>query len=423
MDPILDREGILRLGGRLKNSCLDSSVKHPIIFPKDHHLTTLLISHCHETVKHQGKGMTVNCVRSSGFWIPGIGHAVASYIYKCVKCRRQRRPTEIQKMADLPQERVEPSPPFTFSGMDCFGPFITKQGRKEHKRYGLLFTCLSSRAIHIEMLEDLSTDSFINGLRCFIAIRGSVRLIRCDQGTNFVGAKNEFAHALQELNKERLSAYLANQQCDFAMNAPHASHAGGVWERQIRTVRNILRMTIDLSKGLKDASLRTFFYETMAIVNSRPLTVNTLCHPHGPHPLTPNHLLTMKTSPALPPPGYFIPEDVYSKKQWRQVQYLAEQFWSRWRKEYLANITIRQRWHKPKRNLQIGDIVILKDEEAVRNEWRLGKVIESLPGKDGLVRRVRLKLGDRRSTDHTMRTPVVERPIQKLVVLVEAAAK
>lgn len=103
----------------------------------------------------------------------GMNRVVSSYIWQCVTCRRLRRSVEIQRMADLPPERKEPSPPFVYTGMDCFGPFFTKQGRKAHKRYGLLFTCFCSQAIHIEMLDDLSTDSFINGLRCFIAIRGS----------------------------------------------------------------------------------------------------------------------------------------------------------------------------------------------------------------------------------------------------------
>ncbi len=116
-----------------------------------------------------------------------------------------RRPVEEQRMADLPADRVEPSPPFSYSGVDCFGPFYTKQGRKEFKRYGLLFTCLSSRAVHLEMLEDLSTDAFLNALRCFIAIRGAVRQIRSDQGTNFVGAKNELEKGLKDLDQERIS--------------------------------------------------------------------------------------------------------------------------------------------------------------------------------------------------------------------------
>lgn len=163
------------------------------------------------------------------------------------------------------------------------------------------------------MLDDLSTDSFINGLRCFIAIRGAVRQIRSDQGTNFMGAKNELTQALKQLDVNRLNTFLAEKQCDFVMNTLHASHAGGVWERQIRTVRNVLRSTLSLSSGrLDDASLRTFFYQAMAIVNSRPLTVDNLSDPNSQEPLTPNHLLTMKPITALPPPGKFIREDMYS---------------------------------------------------------------------------------------------------------------
>lgn len=177
------------------------------------------------------------------------------------------------------------------------------------------------------MLNDMSTDAFINGLRCFIALRGAVRQIKCDQGTNFVGAKNELKNALKEIDADRLTVFLAEKQCDFVLNAPHSSHAGGVWERQIRTVRNVLRSTLSLSSDrLDDASLRTLFYEAMAIVNSRPLTVDNLNDPNSLAPLTPNNLLTMKSVPALPPPGRFIREDIYARKRWRHVQYLAEQF-------------------------------------------------------------------------------------------------
>lgn len=174
LDVFLDKDGVLTVGGRLCNSSLPDSIKHPAIIPKDHHIAKMIIAHHHKRMKHQGKGLTINDIRSHGYWIPGINRAVASYIRQCVTCRRLRKPTEEQRMADPPPERVEPSPPFTFCGMDCFGPFFTMQGKKENKRYGLLFTCLSSRAIHIEMLDDMSTDALINGLRCFIAIRGTV---------------------------------------------------------------------------------------------------------------------------------------------------------------------------------------------------------------------------------------------------------
>ncbi|KAK5907107.1 hypothetical protein CesoFtcFv8_004990 [Champsocephalus esox] len=240
--------------------------------------------------------------------------------------------------------------------MDCFGPFVIKRGRKECKRYGLIFTCLSSRAVHIEMLEDLSTDAFINALRCFISLRGSVCVLRCDQGTNFVGAKNELQRALKQCDTKVLEAFLADKQCKLILNTPSASHAGGVWERQIRTIRNVLNVTIAQCPGrLDDASLRTLLYEAMAIVNSRPLNVDVISDPKSLEPLTPNHLILMKSKIALPPPGKFEKEDTYSAKRWRRVQYLTEQFWSQWKKEYLQNVSLRQKWHIPRRNLKVYD--------------------------------------------------------------------
>nr|XP_055041009.1 uncharacterized protein LOC129428127 [Misgurnus anguillicaudatus] len=425
LDAFVDHDGLLKVGGRLCNASVSHSVKHPVILPKEHYLTKLLIADCHEKTGHQGKGLTINEIRSRGFWIPGVNRTVASFVQHCIRCRKHRRPTEQQKMADLPSERIDPSPPFTFSGMDCFGPFFTKQGRRSCKRYGLLFTCFCCRAIHIEMLDDMSTDSFINSLRCFIAIRGAVRQIKCDQGSNFIGAKNEFAKALREIDNNRLVTFLAEKQCDFIFNAPHASHTGGVWERQIRTVRSVLHSTLSLSSGrMDDSCLRTFFYEAMAIVNSRPLTIDNLNDPKSPEPLTPNHLLTLKTVQALPPPGKFVREDLYARKRWRHVQYLAEQFWSRWRKEYLSNIATRQCWLTPKRNIQVGDIVLEKAEDLPRNEWRMAEVIETVVDKDNLVRRVKIRFGDRKlgkDGKRLSKPSVVERPVQKLVLLLEAA--
>lgn len=424
LNAFLDDDKILRVGGRLCNSSLPNTLKHPAIIPKEHHVTKMIIAHYHERVKHQGKGLTINEIRSNGYWIIGMNRVVASHISKCVTCRRLRKPTEEQMMADLPPERVDPSAPFSYSGMDCFGPFLVKNGRKVHKRYGLLFTCFCSRAIHIEMLDDMSTDCFINGLRCFIAIRGAVRQIKSDQGSNFVGAKNEFKGALQEVDTDILTTFLAGQQCDLVMNAPHSSHVGGVWERQIRTVRNILQSTLFLSSGrLDDSSLRTFFYEAMAIVNNRPLTTDNLNDPNSLEPITPNHLLTTKSTLALPPPGTFVKEDIFARKRWRHVQYLAEQFWNRWRKEYLANIAIRQRWHIPKRNLQVGDIVVMKEDDLPRNEWRLGRILEVIVDSDGLVRRVKLCLGDHKlgkNGQSVSKHSVMERPVQKLVLLLES---
>ena len=415
LDPFKDETGMWRVGGRLRHSTLPVEARHPSIIPKESHLARLLVSHYHDKIGHQGRGMTQNEIRSSGIWIVGGSSVVSSVLHQCVPCRRKRRCLEEQKMADLPKDRVHPSPPFSFSAMDCFGPIITKNGRKENKRWGLLFTCLCSRAVHLEMLDDMTTDAFINGLRCFISIRGKVQQIRSDQGSNFVGAKNELATALKELKNERIEHYLANQDCEFVFNPPSASHRGGVWERQIRTIKAALDGITQLCPGrLDDSSLRTVFYEAMAIVNSRPLTVDTMNSATSPEPLTPNHILTMKSSVPLPPPGHFLPQDMYLRKRWRRVQYLVEQFWSRWRKEYLQNLNRRQRWAKERRNVKTGDVVLLAEPDMPRNEWSLGLVTQAEEGPDNLVRKVKVKVA------REGKLSSLERPVQKLVVLVEA---
>lgn len=258
-------------------------------------------------------------------------------------------------MANLPEDRLEPAPPFTHCGVDYFGPWLIKEGRKELKRYGVLFTCLSSRAIHLEVSATLETDSFINPLRRFISRRGPVRTIRCDQGSNLVGAKNELQKALSSMDQTRVRHFLLERNCDwieFQLNVPSASHMGGVWERQIRTARNVLSVLLDqCGSQLNDESLQTLMTEVEAVVNSRPLTVENLTSPDALEPLTPNHLLTGKSRIVLPPPGEFQRADLYLRKRWRRVQHLANEFWVRWKKEFLHTLQLRQKWIRPRRNL------------------------------------------------------------------------
>lgn len=294
------------------------------------------------------------------------------------------------------------------------------------KRYGVVFTCLSCRAIHLETANSLDTSSFINALRRFISIRGQVRHIRSDRGTNFVGAERELREAYSEMDSDKIRQFLNNEGCDymqFKMNVPSASHMGGVWERQIRTVRNVLTSLMkDCGTHLDDESLRTFMCEAAAIVNSRPLTLENLNDPLSAEPLTPNHLLTMKSNIILPPPGNFQGTDIYCRKRWRRVQYLANQFWSRWKREYINSLQTRQKWTDSKRNIRSGDIVLIKDENTNRNIWQVGRVKETLADEDGLVRTAKLTVGSSRlDKDGKRDSPLneLERPIHKLVLLLE----
>lgn len=427
LDAFVDSDGIARVGGRLKLSSLPYSSKHPALLPKASHVTDLIIRHCHQRTQHQGRGITANEIRASGYWIIGASGAIASAISKCVKCRKLRGAVQEQRMAELPDDRVEPAPPFTNSAVDCFGPFIIKEGRKELKRYGVLFTCMASRAIHIEVAATLETDSFINALRRFLCRRGPIRQLRSDQGTNFVGARRELKEGLDRLDHTRIRNELQHHNCDwfvFNMNFPSASHMGGVWERQIRSVRNVLASLLQSnSTQLNEESLSTLLCEAEAIVNSRPLTVDSLNDPLSPYPLTPNHLLTMKTKVVLPPPGVFQSADMYCRKRWRRVQHLANEFWVRWKKEYLQSLQQRQRWTKPRRETRVGDVVIVKDDDQPRNKWQLARVVETFPSADGHVRKVKIAVADRaldRSGKQVRPTKFLERPVQKLVLLQEA---
>ncbi|XP_071497310.1 uncharacterized protein [Diadema antillarum] len=427
LDPYIDESQVIRVGGRIKRANIPMEVKHPIIVPRHSHVTEMLIRHHHQKVNHMGRGITHNQLRQSGYWIIGGSAAVSSIVSKCVTCRKLRGPLEQQKMADLPEDRLTPAPPFTYCAVDYFGPFTIKERRSEVKRYGVLFTCMASRGIHLESANSLSSSSFINCLRRFLSRRGPVRQIRCDRGTAFVGARNELQQALKELDEEQVKDYLKENDTDwipFEMNTPHSSHMGGAWERQIATVRRALEpLLINSSNQLDDESFRTFLAEVELIVNTRPLTTTNLCSPDAPEPLTPNHLLTMKPKVVLPPPGKFQRADAYCRKWWRRVQHLTNEFWLRWRKEFLIELQARQKWVQPKRDIRVGDVVIIKEADEARRCWPLGRVEEVFAGKDGHVRKVRLLMATKMLDTEGMRhhrPSFLERPIQKLVVLVPA---
>jgi hypothetical protein len=326
-------------------------------------------------------------------------------------------------MGELPSDRLEAGPVFSYVAVDYFGPFHIREGRRDVKRYGVLFTCLNSRAIHLEVTKSLDTDAFINAWRRFLSIRGPVRVLRSDRGTNLMGGYRELREAISMIDDEAVQAFLVENSCDYVVNVPHASHQGGVWERQIRSLRGVLNSLIG-SGGhlLDDDSFRTFMSEAANIVNSRPLTVTSLNDPTSLQPLTPNHLLFMKSNVVLPPPGVFQDADSYSRKRWKRVQYFLDSFWNRWKKEVLALWQIRQKWQKPYPNLQVGDIVLVVDEQLPRCQWRLGRIVQVYPSHDSLVRKVKLILGDPGLSKRGIRTKnptYLERPIQKLILLWE----
>ena len=421
LDPHVDETGIIRVGGRIRNSILHESVKHPVILPRKSPLTLAAIRWIHQLVEHSGRYTTLNELRVRGYWVVNGNSITRSMISNCVRCRYLRGKAGEQKMSDLPQERVSDDPPFTFCGVDMFGPFTIKERRSELKRYVILFTCFSSRAIHLETTISMETDSFISALRRFIGRRGDVRSIRSDNGGNFVGAENELKKALTEFDHEKIRGFLQSKGADWIewqRNPPHASHMGGVWERQIRSVRNILSSLLKTHGHiLNDESFRTLMVEAEAIVNSRPLTVDNISDPDSLDPLSPMNILTLKSKVTRGPPGVFQKADLYCRKRWRRVQHLANEFWLRWRREFLLSLQKRVKWTEEKRNFTKGDIVLVKDEDVRRNQWPMARVVDVYPSDDGLVRSVKVRMASR---DGGKKLTLLDRPITKLVLLLES---
>ena len=411
LDPYLGSDGLVRVGRRVRRANVPRDQAHPVIIPKSGHLTQLLIRHYHELTHHAGGGSTLNAIRACGYWITKARSCINSHVWKCVLCRKLRGGVSGQVMADLPYDRLEPAPPFTYSGVDLFGPLYIKEGRIEKKRWGCLFTCLATRAIHIEVAHSLSTDSFLNAYRRFIGRRGPIRQLRCDCGTNFVGAKNELHACLAEMNHDKIHNALSETNCDwidFKFNVPHASHMAGVWERMIRSVRTVLTAILDKhSLQLDDELLHTFMAEAEAIVNSRPITYIDMSSSDSLEPLSPSQLLTLKSGVIYPLPGAFVREDLYCRKRWRRVQYLANEFWARWRKEYLPTLQQRIKWTQPKNNLQVDDVVLMVSVNVPRCEWPRAIIISIFAGKDNYVRKVSVKAS----------TGTYDRPINKLILL------
>lgn len=406
LDPVLC-QGVLRVGGRLSRSALPQEQKHPVILSKREHISKLILRHIHQQLGHAGKNHMLSALRRR-YWITNANSACRRIISECVICRRYRGKPGEQKMADMPEDRICPDlPPFTNVGVDYFGPFEVKRGRTRVKRYGVIFTCMASRAVHLEVAHSLTTDSCINAIRRFVCRRGPVRQMRSDNGTNFIGAERELREALATIDHDRIHHVLLAKEIDWIFNPPAASHHGGVWERLIRMVRKVLFSVLQ-QQTLDDENLETIFCEVEAILNDRPITgvsddVKDL------EPLTPNHILSLKGKPVLPP-GAFQPGDLYIRRRWRQVQYLSDLFWKRWTREYLPLLQERQKWSKPRRSFTIGDIVVVMDHTAPRSSWILGRIVNTYPDKNGLVRAVQLKT----------KTGQLDRPISKIFLLQEA---
>lgn len=411
LDPFIDQNGLLRVGGRLKNSDISFEKQHAIILPKSNFVTDLIIISFHHVCLHAGSQTTLYNLRQK-YWPIDGRNQIKKIIRKCVICFRAKPKLSDYKMGDLPSSRVTKTRPFNRVGIDYCGPFYIKERKfrntKKIKIYVAIFVCMVVKAIHIETVSDLSTETFLGALKRFIARRGKPIAIYCDNATNFKGAKNELneLHVLLESKelKDKVSYFTNCNNIEFHFIPPSSPHFGGLWEAGVKSFKHHF-------KRVASNSLFTFeeFYtlstEIESILNSRPL-VPISSDINDISVLTPGHFLIGDSLISLPEPDLLtIPSNRLSS--WQLISQVRQHFWKRWSLEYLNELNIRQKWNKGSMNPKLGMLVLLKEDNVPCMQWPMARIHQLHPGNDGVVRTVTLKIGDN----------LLKRPMKKIAIL------
>jgi len=396
--------------GRLGNSDLPLEAKFPIILPKDHRLTELIIFECHKNAKHMKTAATLTEFRSR-FWVSKGRQYVKKVLKQCLICRKfDGKPYHDPPSAPLPHFRVSEAPPFSHVGVDFAGPLYTKgdQGTMS-KCYIVLFSCCITRALHLELIHDLTAFSFMHVLRKFCARRGMPNLIISDNAKTFKST----AKALRTMHEHQLiQDFLAGKQISWLFNLERASWWGGHFERLVGSVKRCLRKVLGNAK-LSFLELEVVLFEVENTLNSRPLTY--IYEDLSEEPLTPSHFLHGRRLSHLSSNVYFEPDFANHDKLSKRFSYLTQKlshFWKRWRGEYLADLREMHRLRKRELvEIKSGDIVLISDESRKRGFWKMGIVEETIIGRDGVVRGAKVRVTGTGKPEH------LNRPLQKLYPL------
>lgn len=400
----------MRVGGRLSQSELPYDQKHPIILPSKHPLTKLIIRYEHIKHLHAGTQTLLAIIRLK-YW-PILGrNSVKRVIHNCIKCFRVKPVDTNNIMGNLPTARLTPAKPFNSCGVDYAGPIQIKTSNLRNykivKAYICIFVCFCTRAIHIELVNDLTTESFINALKRFISRRGKPSEIFSDNGTNFVGARNELLRLTSGSGyQQRILEFTASDQINWNFIPPKAPHFGGLWEASVKSTKYHLKRILG-NALLTFEELYTVLTQIEAILNSRPLTPMT-DDPFDLNPLTPGHFLIGDALVASPQANVLdVPYNRLTR--FNRLQQLTQQFWNRWTKEYLCKLQIRTKWKFAKENgIKIGTMVIVKEDNLPNvQKWQMGRIVELHPGADNVLRVVSVRVG----------SGIVKRSITKICVL------
>lgn len=414
LNPFLDHDELLRVGGRLSNSSFDYDKKHPLLLPHHHNFTSLLFQHEHKRLLHCGSQTLLLAVREK-FW-PIAGKSIAKKVTRnCIICFKSRPRTLNYKMGDLPATRITPNRPFTIVGTDFAGPFLLKdrltRGAKMIKAYTCIFVCFVTKAVHLELVSDLTTEAFLAAFKRFTSRRGLCSEIHSDNGTNYVGASNELKKIYDFLrnNENNIRANFIKHGINWRFIPARSPHFGGLWESVVRSMKSHLTKVIG-NTHLAFDEFNTILAQVEACLNSRPLSPLSN-DPTDLNPLTPGHFLIGASLQAVPE-GNLLDLKPNSLSRWERAQQLTQEFWRRWLRECISQMQIRTKWKTTTEDQpKPGDMVLVRQDNLAALQWPIGRITNVFPGTDGIVRVVELKTARgtiKRTTKQVCKLPSVD---------------
>lgn len=409
--PILDKDNVMRVGGRLSNADIKDEQKHPVIIPGKHRIAELIADKYHKILRHAGAQLMINTMQLR-FWIVGARNVAKRTVFNCVKCTRCRPKLIQQPMADLPEQRVRQARPFSISGVDYAGPIMVKGTHRRAvptKGYISIFVCFVTKAVHIELVSNLSSSAFLAALRRFVARRGHVTELHSDNGTNFRGANNKLRELYKLLNsdthQDEVVGWCAERDMKWKFTPPAAPHFGGLWEAAVKSMKFHLKRVLGTGH-LTFEDLSTLLAEIEACLNSRPITAISE-DPNDMEALTPGHFLVGNHLQTVPEVDI---ADVPTNRlnHWRLIQKHMQHIWNRWHREYLSTLQKRAKWNKNAISIEPGRLVILQEDNVAVSKWPMARVVDLHPGKDGVTRVVTLKCANGKE---------IRRPIHRIAPL------
>ena len=421
--PRLDENLVMRLTGRLRAAeYLNPDKRSPILLPKNAHITSIIVHHYHVVVnKHVGGTGNTLASLNEKYWLTGGRNEIRKILSVCLPCRRNNARPKHQEMSPLPAYRFHPEEsriaPFYMTGVDVAGPFKVNLGRgmstrknaeNEHKRYFIIFVCGVYRCVHVELVNSISGDAFLQAFSRFLARRPRPKIINSDNGKNFVSASEILKELSDNLKKRHPELTKLYPDIEWIFNTPYSPHEGGNYERMIGCMKKALTVVLPSAGTLKEEELRTCLVVCEGLLNSRPLSYIS-SDPDDLTPLTPAHFLMQSGYADITPAADFRSNTSKFYERWLYIQSILDKIWGRFVREVVPQLHKINKWTKERRNVQVGDIVAVLEEKS-RGVWPLGRVVEVFIGeKDNHVRRANVLCQGR----------IIDRSLSRLMVVLE----